>query len=67
MMYEVIISTTLAMVLLPLNFWIAAELVVLVGLLTMFWELRDGFLNAKHNATPEEACPAPRLAARSQP
>ncbi len=51
MMYEVIISTTLAMVLLPLNFWIAAELVVLVGLLTILWELRDGFLNAKHNAT----------------
>ena len=67
MIYEVIISTTIAMVLLPLNFWVAAELVMLVGLLTIFWELRDGLLNAKHDVTPEEACPAPSLAARSQP
>jgi hypothetical protein len=28
------------MVLLPLNFWIAAELVVFIGMLTMAWELR---------------------------
>ena len=67
MIYEVIISTTIAMVLLPLNFWVAAELVMLVGLLTIFWELRDGLLNAKHDVTAEEACPAPSLAARSQP
>ena len=43
MMYEVLISTTIAMVLLPLNFWIAAELVVLVGLVTTLWELREMF------------------------
>jgi hypothetical protein len=40
MVYEVLISTTIAMVLLPLNFWIAAELVVFIGMLTMAWELR---------------------------
>jgi hypothetical protein len=44
MMYEVLISTTIAMVLLPFNFWIAAELVVLVGFLTTFWKLRDDVL-----------------------
>jgi hypothetical protein len=27
------------MVLLPFNFWIAAELVVFIGMLTMAWEL----------------------------
>ena len=40
MVYEVLISTTIAMVLLPFNFWIAAELVVFIGTLTMAWELR---------------------------
>jgi len=40
MVYEVLISTTIAMVLLPFNFWIAAELVVFIGMLTMAWELR---------------------------
>ena len=39
MVYEVLISTTIAMVLLPFNFWIAAELVVFIGTLTMAWEL----------------------------
>ena len=39
MVYEVLISTTIAMVLLPFNFWIAAELVVFIGMLTMAWEL----------------------------
>ena len=42
MVYEVLISTTIAMVLLPFNFWIAAELVVFIGMLTMAWELRPG-------------------------
>jgi hypothetical protein len=40
MVYEVLISTTIAMILLPFNFWIAAELVVFIGMLTMAWELR---------------------------
>jgi hypothetical protein len=40
MMYEVLISTTIAMVLLPFNFWFAAEVVVSVGLLATFWELQ---------------------------
>ena len=40
MLYEVLISTTIAMVLLPFNFWFAAELVILVGLPTIFWELQ---------------------------
>ena len=44
MMYEVLISTTIAMILLPLNFWTAAEVVVVVGLITMLWELRDNVL-----------------------
>jgi hypothetical protein len=39
MLYEVLISTTIAMVLLPFNFWITAELVLLVGLVTTAWEL----------------------------
>lgn len=43
MMYEVLISTTIAMVLLPFNFWITAELAVLVGLFTTLWELRAMF------------------------
>ena len=40
MLYEVLISMTIAMVLLPFNFWFAAELVILVGLPTVFWELQ---------------------------
>jgi hypothetical protein len=36
------VSTLIAMVLLPFNFWIAAELVLLVGLLTAVWELKTG-------------------------
>lgn len=40
MMYEVLISTTVALVLLPLNFWFAAELVLVVASLATFWELR---------------------------
>ena len=44
MMYEVLIPTTLAMVLLPLNFWSAAEIVLWVALITVFWELRDAVL-----------------------
>jgi hypothetical protein len=43
MMYEVLISTTIAMVLLPFNFWFAVELVLLVGLFTTLWELREMF------------------------
>ena len=46
MMYEVLISTTIAMILLPLNFWTAAEVVVVVGSITMLWELRDDVLGA---------------------
>lgn len=41
MMYEVLIPTTLAIVLLPLNFWSAAEIVLWVALITVCWELRD--------------------------
>jgi hypothetical protein len=40
MIYEVLISTTIAMVLLPLNFWSAAELVLVVASLATLWELR---------------------------
>ena len=40
MLYEVLISMTIAIVLLPFNFWFAAELVILVGLPTVFWELQ---------------------------
>ena len=40
MLYEVLISTTVAMLLLPFNFWVAAALVLLVGLPTIVWELR---------------------------
>jgi hypothetical protein len=40
MVFEVLISTTIAMVLLPFNFWFAAEMVILVGLPTIFWELQ---------------------------
>ena len=39
MMYEVLISTTIAIILLPFNFWFAAEVVASVGLLTIFLEL----------------------------
>jgi hypothetical protein len=39
MVYEVLISTTIVMVLLPLNFWYAAEVVVAVGFLTTLLEL----------------------------
>ena len=44
MMYEVLISTTIAMILLPLNFWSAAEVVVFVGMISMLWDLRDNVL-----------------------
>ena len=44
MKYEVLISTTIAMILLPLNFWTAAEVVVLVGMISMLWVLRDNVL-----------------------
>lgn len=44
MMYEVLIPTTVAMVLLPFNFWSAAEIVLWVALATVFWELRDAVL-----------------------
>lgn len=40
MLYEVFISATIAMVLLPFNFLVAAELVLLVGLPTIVWELQ---------------------------
>jgi len=46
MMYEVLIPTTLAMVLLPLNFWSAAEVVLWVALITVCWELRDVVLSS---------------------
>jgi hypothetical protein len=39
MVYEVVISITIAMVLLPLDFSIIAELAVLAGLLTTVWEI----------------------------
>jgi hypothetical protein len=44
MMYEVLIPTTVAMVLLPFNFWSAAEIVLWVALVTVCWELRDAVL-----------------------
>ena len=44
MMYEVLIPTTVATVLLPLDFWSAAEIVLWVALATVFWELRDAVL-----------------------
>jgi len=44
MMYEVLITTTVAMVLLPFKFWSAAEIVLWVALVTVFWELRDAVL-----------------------
>ena len=40
MMYEVLIPTTVATVLLPLEFWSAAEIVLWVALATVSWELR---------------------------
>ena len=45
MMYEVLIPTTVAMVLLPFNFWTAAEIVLWVALVTVSWELRDAVLD----------------------
>jgi hypothetical protein len=48
MMYEVLIPTTVAVVLLPLNFWSAAEIVLWVALATVFWELRHAVLG-DHN------------------
>ena len=45
MMYEVLIPTTVATVLLPLDFWSAAEIVLWVAWVTGFWELRDGVLS----------------------
>ena len=44
MMYEVLIPTTVATVLLPLDFWSAAEIVLWVALATVFWELRHAVL-----------------------
>jgi hypothetical protein len=41
MNYEVLISTTVATVLLPLDFWSAAEIVLWVALASVFWKLRD--------------------------
>ena len=38
--YEVIISITTALILLPLNFGFAAVLAVLAGLTATVWELR---------------------------
>jgi hypothetical protein len=40
MLYEVLIAVTIAMVLLPFNFWFAAQVVVLVGLPTILFELQ---------------------------
>lgn len=40
MMYEVLISVTIAMVLLPLDLCISAELSLLAGLLATVWEVR---------------------------
>ena len=44
-MYGVLIPTTIAMVLLPFTFWSAAEIVLWVALVTVFWELRDAVLD----------------------
>ena len=45
MMYEVLIPTTVATVLLPLDFWSAAEMVLWVAFEAIgFWELRDAVL-----------------------
>jgi|RhiMethySRZTD1v2_1073278.scaffolds.fasta_scaffold60442_5 Flp pilus assembly protein TadG len=38
MLYKIVIAGTVAMILIPRNFWIGAEIVVLAGLLTVFWE-----------------------------
>ena len=55
MMYEVLIPTTVAMVLLPFNFWSAAEIVLWVALVTVFWELRDAVLaNPRHTMKLKE-------------
>jgi len=48
MLYEVIVSTTLAMVLLPFNFWVAAALVLLAGLVTTASELHRSFADVTH-------------------
>jgi len=48
MLYEVLISTTVAMLLLPFNFWVAAALVLLVGLVTTAWELHRSFADSTH-------------------
>jgi hypothetical protein len=40
MLYEVLIAVTIATVLLPFNFWFAAQFVVLVGLPTILLELQ---------------------------
>jgi hypothetical protein len=40
MLYEVLIAVIITMVLLPFNFWFAAQLVVLVGLPTILLELQ---------------------------
>ena len=45
MMYEVLIPTTVAMVLLPFDFWGAAEIVLWVALVTVSWELREAALD----------------------
>jgi hypothetical protein len=44
MMYEVLIPTTVAAVLLPFNFWSTAEIVLWVAMVTVFWERRDAIL-----------------------
>ena len=44
MMYEVLIPTTVAAVLLPFDFWSAAEIVLWVAMVTVFWERRDAIL-----------------------
>jgi len=44
MNYEVLIPTTLAVVLLPLDFLSAAEIALWVGLVSVFWELRHDVL-----------------------
>ena len=44
MKYEVLIPTTLAVVLLPLDFLSAAEIALWVALVSVFWELRHAVL-----------------------
>ena len=44
MNYEVLIPTTLAVVLLPLDFLSAAEIALWVALVSVFWEFRHSVL-----------------------